>query len=427
MSKYTRRTAAIARGFGIISCVASLSGIATAQVVNTNPPPATTVHLLPTDPTALQGASSGACTVVRAGSTTADLVVLYSLGGTASNGVDYAELPGKVTIPAGFAAADIVIQPLGTSPAFGNRTVALSLQTNANYTLGTHRRAAVTIVDDSYDNAAPSVSITAPTDGAIVTLPSVVTVTAEAGDPNDSVKTVSFFSDDDLLGKVSAAPYSINWTNPPAGKHALFARATDQYGKSTLSTAVHITVSNAPPAIKVVAPAEGTVFTLPATVNIDVDATDSDDGVAKVQIYTDNRLLTTLTKAPYSITWTNVAPGKHTIAARAIDAFGQAALATSHFSVTNAAPSVTITAPSDGTTVARGTDLTLTASPADADGTIQRVSFYVNNRYLGAVAKAPWTFTWKKPAPGTYSITAVATDNYGAQTTSTKVTVTVSK
>jgi len=53
--------------------------------------------------------------------------VSYRIGGTASNGVDYATLPGFVTIPAGERAARIVVTPIDDKLAEGAETVVLSL------------------------------------------------------------------------------------------------------------------------------------------------------------------------------------------------------------------------------------------------------------------------------------------------------------
>ena len=57
--------------------------------------------------------NSGVLTVFRAGSTDATLNVWYDLGGTASNGVDYASIPPHlVAIAAGTISNTIVVTPL---------------------------------------------------------------------------------------------------------------------------------------------------------------------------------------------------------------------------------------------------------------------------------------------------------------------------
>jgi hypothetical protein len=99
--------------------------------------------------------------VRRTGDTNASLSVLYEIGGTASNGVDYAALPGNVTIPAGHRAAEIKIVPVDDALPERIETVVLALAgwpvvSNAlpPYVVGQPRRAAALIVDN--DQPRPS-------------------------------------------------------------------------------------------------------------------------------------------------------------------------------------------------------------------------------------------------------------------------------
>src|SRR6185437_2957291 len=69
--------------------------------------------------------------------------------------------------------------------------------------------------------------------------------------------------------------------------------------------------------------------------------------------------------------------------------------------------------------------VTITATASDADGTVSSVKFYNGNTLLGTSTIAPYSFTWANVAAGTYVITAVATDNSGAATTSAAVDITV--
>ena len=50
--------------------------------------------------------------ITRVNNLTPALNIFYSLGGTASNGVDYAALSGVVVMPAGAATVDVVIDPV---------------------------------------------------------------------------------------------------------------------------------------------------------------------------------------------------------------------------------------------------------------------------------------------------------------------------
>src|SRR5947207_12226164 len=91
----------------------------------------------------------------------------------------------------------------------------------------------------------------------------------------------------------------------------------------------------------------------------------------------------------------------------------------------NKAPTVALTSPSNGATFAAPATISITASAADADGTILRVEFYQGTTLLATRTTAPYTVTWSGVAAGNYSLTAQAVDNLGATKTSTAVSVTV--
>jgi hypothetical protein len=88
-------------------------------------------------------------------------------------------------------------------------------------------------------------------------------------------------------------------------------------------------------------------------------------------------------------------------------------------------PTVSITSPAAGAVT--GT-VTLSANASDNVG-VASVQFRVNGANVGAAdTSAPYSTTWNTSslAAGTYSITAVATDTSGNQTTSAAVSVTIS-
>lgn len=91
----------------------------------------------------------------------------------------------------------------------------------------------------------------------------------------------------------------------------------------------------------------------------------------------------------------------------------------------NQAPTVSLTGPAASASFAAPARLPLTASAADADGTISKVEFYQGTTLLGTATAAPYAYTWTDVAAGTYALTAKATDNQGTNTTSAAVSVTV--
>ncbi|TYD37638.1 chitinase [Xanthomonas sontii] len=100
-------------------------------------------------------------------------------------------------------------------------------------------------------------------------------------------------------------------------------------------------------------------------------------------------------------------------------------LGTCDGSSSNQPPSVAMTAPTSGTRFAVGTTIALQASANDPDGSVARVEFFRGSTSLGSVSGAPYTLSWSGAAAGDYSLTAVATDNAGARTTSAAVAISI--
>lgn len=92
---------------------------------------------------------------------------------------------------------------------------------------------------------------------------------------------------------------------------------------------------------------------------------------------------------------------------------------------TNQPPVVSISAPANGSAFAAGTNISVGANASDSDGSVARVEFFRNGASIGIDTGAPYAVTWSNAAAGSYSLTAVATDNAGASTTSAAVSVTV--
>lgn len=93
--------------------------------------------------------------------------------------------------------------------------------------------------------------------------------------------------------------------------------------------------------------------------------------------------------------------------------------------VPNQAPSVSLSSPAAGTTVAAGTAVAFAATAADADGTVARVEFFRNGTWFATDASAPYQATWTASGSGAHAFTAKAIDDDGASTISAPVTVTV--
>jgi regulation of enolase protein 1 (concanavalin A-like superfamily) len=288
----------------------------------------------------------------------------------------------------------------------------------------------VTISTPTSSNTPPTVSISSPASGTSFTAPASIALTATASDTDGSVTRVDFYSGTQLVGSATASPFTYTWSNVAAGTYSLTAVATDNEAATTTSQPVSVTVGgNTPPTVSISAPATGASYTAPANISISAIAGDTDGSVTRVDFYAGAQLVGSDTTSPFTVTWSSVAAGTYSLTAVVTDNAGATATS-SPVSVTvtaaaNTPPTVSISAPATGASYTAPATIAFSATAADTDGTVTRVDFYANGQLRGSDTTGPFTYTWSSVAAGTYSLTAVATDNTGATTTSSPVNVTV--
>jgi len=96
---------------------------------------------------------------------------------------------------------------------------------------------------DENANGRPAVAMTAPGEGANYIKGDTVILGADASDLDGTVAQVDFYYNDVWIGVDSTAPYSLTWSNVPAGTHLLTAVATDDAYAPATSAAVTINVT----------------------------------------------------------------------------------------------------------------------------------------------------------------------------------------
>jgi hypothetical protein len=106
------------------------------------------VSIAATDAIANENGDTGRFTFTRTGGTSTSLLVYYSTGGTALNGVDYQTLPGFITFAAGSATATVDVVPINDSQGEPAETVRLQIRSGTQYQFSGTGNAVVTINDD---------------------------------------------------------------------------------------------------------------------------------------------------------------------------------------------------------------------------------------------------------------------------------------
>ncbi|MBG8555974.1 carbohydrate-binding protein [Hymenobacter guriensis] len=398
------------------------------------------------------------------------LALRYAAGNSTGGG------PFSLSIDGNVISANQTVTTTGDWGAWGTKTI-----TGLNLPAGEHvlrlsftqgglnvGRMTFTYTGTS-TNTPPTVSLTSPANGAGFTAPASITINANAADANGTVSKVEFFQGATKLGEDLTSPYSYVWTGVAAGTYSLTAKATDNAGAVTTSTAVSVSVTAAPTAQAIPGTIEAESYT--AQQGTDKETTTDTGGGQNVDWYETGDWL------DYSV---NVASaGQYTVGFRVASANGGATLQLRNSAgtvlgsvnvgntggwqswqtqtttvtlpagvqtlrlfasastgtnvnwlsftavTTNTPPTVSLTSPANGASFTAPASITINANAADANGTVSSVAFYNGTTLLGTDTSSPYSYTWTGVAAGTYSITARATDNAGAVTTSSAVSVTV--
>jgi len=174
-------------------------------------------------------------------------------------------------------------------------------------------------------NQPPVVSISSPANSASFASPATITVNATASDPDGTIAKVEFFQGNTKIGEKATAPYSFTWIGVPEGSYSLTVLAIDNANSKTVSAAVSLTVvnpatpTNESPFVSISSPTKGNSYTAPATVTIDINASDPDGSITKVELFNGSVKLYEITDAPYSFALKDLPAGSYELKAVATD------------------------------------------------------------------------------------------------------------
>jgi hypothetical protein len=98
-------------------------------------------------------------------------------------------------------------------------------------------------------NPPPTVLLNLPPANILYLQPANLLLSASANDPYGAVAQVQFLADDVNLGVRTAPPYTLIWSNAPAGHHLLRAVVIDNLGATNISSLVAVDVVSPPPSL----------------------------------------------------------------------------------------------------------------------------------------------------------------------------------
>jgi alpha-mannosidase len=119
------------------------------------------------------------------------------------------------------------------------------------------------LTSGSLPNIPPATTLTAPASGSSFTAPATIQLTAAASDSDGTITRLVFVADSAVVGVDSTSPYSVFWSDVPAGVYTLRARAFDNAGDSGISSPVAVVVDGGPVTLSVAVESNWNLLSLP--------------------------------------------------------------------------------------------------------------------------------------------------------------------
>jgi hypothetical protein len=231
-----------------------------------------------------------------------------------------------------------------------------------------------------------------------------------------------------------------NWSTPVEVRVAAQPDADRLNGSATIEcrsdglTSISVTAieqdttTNKPPLVSLSSPSTDATFLTTDTITIAADATD-DNAVSKVEFFANNALIGTAASSPYT-TSLSLSAGTYSLTAVATDNEG-ASTTSSPISIIvkgpNQAPAISLTSPQAAEVLIAPGTVSLQASASDQDGVITHVEFFNGSTSVGIARTNPSQIVITNLAPGVYTFSARATDDLGAESTSSSISITVAQ
>jgi hypothetical protein len=179
--------------------------------------------------------------------------------------------------------------------------------------------------------------------------------------------------------------------------------------------------------VQVASPASKSVLAAGKEFVIKTNPAKADQSISKVEFYVNSEKIGESAADPFQFSYTFQAIGNYQIQAKVIDQAGNSAQSplVSVIVQTSLSPEVALTSPENNKLFAANSDVVLTATATDLDGTVAKLEFFNGTLKIGESLTAPYSMTWTKVPAGTYTLTAKATDNTGMTAVSAPVSIQV--
>jgi DNA-binding beta-propeller fold protein YncE/mono/diheme cytochrome c family protein len=167
---------------------------------------------------------------------------------------------------------------------------------------------------------------------------------------------------------------------------------------------------------KLSSPTNNSSFAVNNNINIATTVTPNATDVVRIEYYANHLKIGSSTVGPnFNYDWKPTQPGNVALYAIAIDKNGNQ-ITTEEVDVEitgsiNKKPTITINTPINNAIYKTGETITAEVTANDIDGKVNKVEYYLNDRYIGNSTVAPFKFTFSESNQGNIVLTAIAIDD----------------
>ncbi|MEN9661207.1 MAG: hypothetical protein RL324_156 [Verrucomicrobiota bacterium] len=337
-----------------------------------------------------------------------------------------------------------------TPTTAGSHTLEAKAYDNLGNQISANGTATRTLTVVTPVGTVPTSIISSPQDNAVIGVPSsalTVSVNANPG-LNARITRVELYIDGALSGSDITFPYSFSWLPTVVGSYRLVALAYDNVGNVVASSTNTVRIA-APPTVAVTKPTANATVTGGSPTTLSAVATTATTGatISSVQFFVDGTFVGEST-TPESGNTYNVtaalsqnkdADGNVKASVVTVLATDSVGLSTNSVGVSvnvtagggggnvviGAAPTISITSPTNGSSMFVNQGVSIVVAAADSDGHPTSVVFVVDGKTVASDDTYPFSGIWTPTSLGTYVITAKVTDDKGNTVTSSAVNVLV--
>ncbi len=263
-------------------------------------------------------------------------------------------------------------------------------------------------VSFTVNTEAPTVTITSPEDGEVMTDSSVL-MEWDITDVQLGIDTIEVKADSDDWTEIDSTESSYVFADLSEGSHTLYVKVTDLSSMQTTET-VQIVVDTVSPAVAITSPDEDDLFAV-STVTMVWTSSDATSGLANMQVMLDTGSWIVLDDAVKSYEFSGLSDGAHTLYVKATDMGGLEATDSVSVEVDTTAPAVEILTPEDDDVFSSGTVVVEWAGSDTGSG----IAMYEVRLDTGIWIDVGTDLTYSFTAipQGSHTITVRATDNAG--------------